>query len=315
MGCSGRPRTLRLPAPGGPQPAPPGPSPDRSVTAPAGRPQQLPEARPLPPPAPYRSPWSREGPRRPGRRRSTPCSAPRGGPGRARCGAGPAAPGPALPQASRSARPALTCPASPARQRRALLATSEAAGSAPISAAWPPGCSGPGAAAMTPGRAAGRRRAPRRRSAMTNPLGWPCPLAPPPRPEGPARQPIGGAAGAAGAGSRWRAGEATAAGSAGGGAGLPPRRLSLPALPCPGLACPARLGAALPLRAGAAARGGFSAAAAGPGLGRQPQAWLSVAGLCPSSSGPLRFPRCGVRRTLSCSTCLCSLASSPVSQA
>lgn len=193
-------------------------------------------------PAPYRSPWSREGPRRPGRSRSTPCSAPQGGPGRARCGAGPAAPGPALPQASRSARPALTCPASPARQRRALLATSEAAGSAPISAAWPPGCSGPGAAAMTPGRAAGRRRVPRRRSAMTNPLGWPCPLAPPPRPEGPARQPIGGAAGAAGAGSRWRAGEATAAGSAGGGAGLPPRRLSLPALPCPALAWPALLG-------------------------------------------------------------------------
>lgn len=252
MGCSGRPRTLRLPAPGGPQPAPPGPSPDRSVTAPAGRPQQPPEARPLPRwrrPPPFLSgavPEPLEPRRAPqaGEKQEHALLGPprRAGPGAVRCGAGPAAPGPALPQASRSARPALTCPASPARQRRALLATSEAAGSAPISAAWPPGCSGPGAAAMTPGRAAGRRRAPRRRSAMTNPLGWPCPLAPPPRPEGPARQPIGGAAGAAGAGSRWRAGEATAAGSAGGGAGLPPRRLSLPALPWPGLAWPALLG-------------------------------------------------------------------------
>lgn len=109
MGCSGRPRTLRLPAPGGPQPAPPGPSPDRSVTAPAGRPQQPPEARPLPRwrrPPPFLSgavPEPLEPRRAPqaGEKQEHALLGPprRAGPGAVRCGArgARASPAPGLP--------------------------------------------------------------------------------------------------------------------------------------------------------------------------------------------------------------------------
>lgn len=66
-------------------------------------------------------------------------------------GSGPTA-GPAsgLP----SARPALTFPANPARERRALLATSEAASSVPDSGEPSPSSGRPGAAAMTAALAA-----------------------------------------------------------------------------------------------------------------------------------------------------------------
>ncbi|XP_054018163.1 acidic proline-rich protein PRP25-like [Dryobates pubescens] len=110
-----QPRTLGLPPPGGLQPAPSSRSPDRSFTPPAGGHEQPPEAgRSLLCGKPLfsRAPCCLEGPRRPGRNRSTPRSEP---PKRSEPSAvcGPRRPGQPCPRRSSPSAP--YSPAPPAQ--------------------------------------------------------------------------------------------------------------------------------------------------------------------------------------------------------